>query len=194
MIGVIEVILIKKLTPDLIVDYIAFHERLDFHHAPEWRGCYCHFYHTKENIFPWTKDVIEKHRLDVIRSIEDRVMTGFLAYDDTQVIGWLNANDLSTYHRINHEFTKLSKGKKIALSICFIVDPVYRNKGIARLLLDHAIKYYQSQGYDGMLALPSTKSVTSERHYHGSMNMYIERGYTEIESRDDVAVMYRQFK
>jgi GNAT superfamily N-acetyltransferase len=194
MIEVIKVFLIKKLSPDLIGDYIAFHERLDFHHAPEWRGCYCHFYHSKENTTPWTEAVIQKHQLDVIRSIEDRIMTGFLAYDDDHVIGWVNANDLSTYHRIKHKFESWAKGRRIALSICFIVDPLYRKKGIARLLLDHAIDDYKNQGYDGMLALPSKNLETSERHYHGSLNMYKERGYTEIENQDDVAVMYLSFK
>lgn len=187
-------ILIKKLTPDLIVDYIAFHERIDFHHAPEWRGCYCHFYHSQEPMTPWTDDIIKKHKLDVIRNIEDRIMTGFLAYDNNLVIGWVNANDLSTYHRINQELQTYVEGQKIALSICFIVDPMYRKKGVARLLLDHAIKHYQDLGYDGMLALPSTDPESLEKHYHGSLRMYLEKGYLEIDRKENVAIMYRSLK
>lgn len=185
---------IKKLNPDRIQDYVAFHERLDFHHAPEWRGCYCHFYHSQDNIFPWTKEIIHQHKLDVIRNIEDRIMTGFLAYDQNQVIGWLNANDLDTYHRIKKELQPYVEGQKVALSICFIVDPLYRKQGVARRLLDHAIQYYQDLGYDGMLALPSTDQESKEKHYHGSLHMYVEKGYVEIDRKHDVAIMFRTLK
>jgi len=185
---------IKKLNPDLIQDYIAFHERLDFHHAPEWRGCYCHFYHTQENIFPWTNEIINQHKLDVIRNIEDRTMTGFLAYDGNQVIGWMNANDINIYHRIVKELQPYVEGLKVALSICFIVDPLYRKQGVARRLLDHAISFYQNLGYDGMIALPSTDQESKEKHYHGSLHMYLEKGYQEIDRKHDVAIMYRALK
>ncbi len=185
---------IKKLNPDLIADYMAFHERLEFSHAPEWRGCYCHFYHSTETPTEWTKEQIQRHKLEVERNIENRVMTGFLAYDNDLLIGWLNANDLKTYVRIKDSLEPYVKGKTCALAMCYLIDPNYRNQGIARQLLDAAMTYYRLKGYDGMLALPSSTKDNKERQYHGSLHMYQEKGFEVLESLGDVIVMFHAFK
>jgi GNAT superfamily N-acetyltransferase len=191
--GVICLIKIKKLHPDLIADYMAFHERLEFGHAPEWQGCYCHFYHSTEAQSHWTAETVKRHKLEVARNIENRVMTGFLAYDNDLLVGWLNANDINTYVRIKDSLQPYIQGRRLALAICYLVDPMYRNQGVARALLDAAIAHYRSEGYDGMLALPSRSKDNKERHYHGSLHMYEEKGFEHVESQGDVMVMFHAF-
>jgi GNAT superfamily N-acetyltransferase len=38
------------------------------------------------------------------------------------------------------------KDKKVALTICFVIDPQYRNQGVATALLETAIRHYRALG------------------------------------------------
>ncbi|HCB65982.1 MAG TPA: GNAT family N-acetyltransferase, partial [Acholeplasmataceae bacterium] len=37
---------IKKLTPDLIDQFTSYFENIEYEHAPNWKSCYCHYYHS----------------------------------------------------------------------------------------------------------------------------------------------------
>jgi len=174
----------------IFVDYI---DHLKFGHAPEWSTCYCRYYHTKADQDEWMMRSGNLNRSEAIMSIKEGSMQGFLAYDGDKCVGWLNANDSSAYIRIEEDIKPIVKDQKVACTMCFIIHPDYRNKGIARQLLSAAVAHYKALAYDGMLGMPFV-SNEFQKQYRGTLNMYKELGYKEIEVHESVHVMWNDFK
>lgn len=185
---------IRRLVPERIEDYIRFHEGMDFTHAPQWKGCYCHFYHSEKPAVSWDEKRILENKMEVIRKIDDRVMTGFLAYENRDVVGWLNANDLSICVRLGNGFQERFRNQRIAIAICFMVHPDYRRQGIARRMLDEAVRYYKSEGYDGIIGLPAQDHTQSVKHYHGSYAMFKEQGFQYLEHIGDASLVFKSLR
>jgi len=183
---------IKKLTPDLIDQFTSYFENIEYEHAPNWKSCYCHYYHSKCFFDEWKTRTSEDNKLASIQAIYDGMMTGFLAFREEKCIGWVNINNAKSYQRLEEELKPYIGEKKVALSICFVIHPDFRGQGIARALLDHAIDFYRYQGYDGMIALPIIGDFKKELHYRGTMNMYLERGYEEIGHNGDTKILYKK--
>lgn len=179
-----------KSTFDLNPEQIAkYFDELDFSHQPNWKGCYCRFYHNDLPFEQWMRRTAEDNRLEMIESLKDHSMHGLLALEDDKIIAWLNINDIEKYARIYPNVPEDLKRLKIAYSICFIVHPDYRGQGIATKLLEHAIKHYTKLGYDALLALlVSDSGVTS---YRGPETMYIKLGYEILETYDDFKVLIK---
>jgi len=185
-------IVVKKLTPDLIDTFTEFFENIEYEHAPNWKSCYCHYYHSSCSFDEWKTRTSEQNKLASIQAIYDGMMTGFLAFKDDQCIGWANVNNVRTYPRLEKELLPYIENKEVALSICFVIHPEHRGRGIARSLLDHAIDYYRCQGYDGMIALPIQADFRKELQYRGTMHMYEERGYEEIGQDGNTKILFKK--
>ncbi|MBU1141689.1 MAG: GNAT family N-acetyltransferase [Firmicutes bacterium] len=185
---------IKKLTPDLIQIFTDYLENISFGHAPHWSTCYCHYYHNQLGNDEWFKRSGEQNKTATIQAINEGLMTGFLAFDNNQCIGWLNGNQTIYYPRLEHLLKPIVQDRKVAMTICFIVHPDFRNKGVARKLLSYAIEYYRDQGFDGMIATPVDMNQMKELNYHGTLGMYQEQEYELLEIIGNTHLMYKTFK
>ncbi|MBE0701165.1 MAG: GNAT family N-acetyltransferase [Acholeplasmataceae bacterium] len=182
-------LIFKKLNPDLIETYMDFFDCMTYEHAPHWASCYCHFYHANVPPDVWKERTGEQNKRSVVQDIYNGRMTGFMALKKERCIGWANVNDVTRYAKLAKELAPYIQEKKVALSICYVIHPDDRNQGVSRALLDHAISFYRESGYDFMLALPMKAENHHVKHYRGSVNMYLERGYEIIDMKDDIAVM-----
>lgn len=181
---------IKALAPemaDLFTDYLG---NLDFSHSPHWATCYCRFYHTNCTREQWQSRAGEENRLEAIQQIQEGKMKGYLAFDGEKCIGWCNANDARQYIRLESEMKPIIKDKKVGCVICFVIHPDYRNKGVARLLLKQAVEDFRKQGFDAVLALPIDIKGEPLLLYRGSLNMYKENGFEEIQKHDSLSIMW----
>jgi len=183
---------IKKLTPDLIETFISFFEELQFKYKVKEGDCYCYYYHSNIPANQWQQQKLEDRKNGSIQAIKDGILTGFLAFKDNECVGFANINDAKKYIKLDNKLNSYIQGKKVALSICFLVSPEYREHGIARKILDYAIDFYRSEGYDGMISLPVDQDIEKVYHYLGTMNMYAERGYETIDQIDRQKIMYKQ--
>jgi hypothetical protein len=61
------------------------------------------------------------------------------------------------------------------------------------LLLKAAIEHFKAVGYDSILALPVTGGE-AQRHYRGSLNMYLENDFKEVDAIDDLHIMWLDLK
>lgn len=43
-----------------------------------------------------------------------------------------------------------------------------------------------------MIAFPSERTMEKERHYHGTMNMYLEHNYEEVDAFHGVKMLYKK--
>lgn len=181
---------LRKTSANIFTDYL---ENIEFGHAPEWATCFCRFYHTTCDQDEWMMRTGETNRIEAVDAIKNGEMQGFLAFDGEKCIGWLNANDASAMVRLKDYLKPVIKEQKVGCTICYVIHPEYRGKGVARELLKVAIEHFKDSGYDAMLALP-VDGGEAEKHYRGTLNMYLENGYVEIESHDSVKVMWLSLK
>lgn len=181
---------IEALSKDNKLDLTRLLEGADFDHAPEWKGCFCRFYHTSCSFPEWIKRTPETNKNETLLEVEQGNMKGYLAYADDLVVGWVNANDLRSYPRLASVWEDLPSGIKIALTICFVVHPKYRQTGIAGKLLDKAIAGFRQEGFDAAIALPF-EDLKAERMYRGRIAMYEKRGYVRRKEENGIVLLYK---
>lgn len=125
--------------------FADFFQNLDFAHEPHFSTCYCRFYHLDCELDEWQNLDPEENRI--------------------------GANKAESYPRLTPYVGPYVEGKKVAVSICFVIHPEYRNQGVATALLEAAVNYYQEQGYDAIMAMPIQDDF-SEKQYRGTVTMY----------------------
>ena len=185
-------ITVRPLAPDMATVFTEYLGGLDFGHAPHWASCYCRYYHTDCPQGEWMERTADRNRAEAMEDIANGKMKGYLAFDGDQCIGWCNANNAREYVRLQEYAGHLLDGRKVGCVICFVIHPSYRGRGVARLLLKHAIADFREQGYDAVMALPYEVGADADpqRLYRGTLGMYREYGFQEIERHDSLCVMW----
>lgn len=184
---------IKPLSSELSSTFTNYLENLNFGHAPHWATCFCRYYHTNCSVDQWINKTGEENRLEAIEQIKAGNMKGYLAFDGDKCIGWCNANNVSQYIRLEQDIKHIVAGKKVGCVICFVIHQEYRKQGVARLLLKQAVEDFRLQGFDAVLAMPVDIKDKPEMLYRGTLNMYSELGFREIEKHINTSVMWLEF-
>lgn len=179
---------VRPLTPELAETFLTYFDTVDFCHAPEWATCYCRFYHTDCSGEEWYARTGALNRAEALEEIKNGNMKGYLAFDGERCIGWCNANDIRAYVRLLEDTAPYCKGKQVGCTICYVIDPAYRNQGVARCLLRAAIEGFKRDGFDAVLSMPVERQDHVQR-YRGTFNMYREQGFVEIDRDEGVVVM-----
>jgi len=185
---------IRPITPDLAEIFVGLFDRLDFEHQRAWKSCYCRYYYLDCTFDQWRERTGENNRADAIAAIKAGRMPGWIALEDGLCVGWVNAGESRTYPRLQKDLAAIVKDELVGLTICYVVDPAYRNHGLARRLLEAAIAGFRQAGYAAAIALPVDLPMPGERRYRGSLNMYQEAGYVQITSLDVVKVLRLDLK
>ena len=173
---------VRKLTAELLDDWLSYFDKDAFSDNDEWCGCYCMCYHwdsklQKQRAWNCDKDCAEFNRKQAINFIKNGRMQGYLAYIDRKVVGWCNSNDKRSYNNVNFNFSKEvpDNGEIIKSIVCFSVSPDYRGCGVATALLEYVCKDSKADGYDLVEAYPFAHN---ENHaYHGPLSMYKKVGF-----------------
>ena len=171
-----NILVIKELTTELMNDWFDFFENKAFEDHEEWHGCYCTaFYYPKPEEYSSTSN----RRKDYAKwLIETGRMCGYIAYENGEVIGWVNSNDKSKYPRLHD----LNDDKEKVLSIvCFLVGKEYRGKGIAQELLNRIINDAKGKGYSIIEAYPKKRAKSEYGNWNGPFEMYKKAGFSEYE-------------
>ena len=185
---------IRKLSLDLLDDWLYFFDNVAFSDNDEWAGCYCMCYHwneTLENKKAWncSKADAEYNRKCAVRFIKKGIMQGYLAYYDGKVAGWCNANDKQIYDSVNIDLNRedSEKGKKIKSVVCFCISPDLRGKGIASKLLEKLCSDAADGGYEYVEAYPFSHGENND--YHGSKSMYEKNGFKDFGKENGYTVV-----
>jgi GNAT superfamily N-acetyltransferase len=189
---------VKPLTPALGADFLRFfdHERgAAFADNPEWAKCYCHFYQVPQAI-DWPALTASQNRTAMQARIEVGAMDGFLALDGADVVGWLNAQPRDAlphcFDRMRIEPTPLPcEAFEAAVIVCFVVAPQKRRQGIARVLLAAALASFAARGIKLVDAFPfkSGASEFAADHYHGSLSLFLDQGFTVLREDETMTVV-----
>jgi ribosomal protein S18 acetylase RimI-like enzyme len=183
---------IKPLTPDLLKDYLYFFDNISFCENPDWSICYCFSYHfigTKEQ---WNKD---NNRSSTIKCINDRKMSGYLAYSGDKPVGWCNVNNRLNYERLLKYYDLIDNLEdKVCSIVCFLINPDFRRQGIAQNILGQICIDYTLQNYDYIEAYPGKGKLSSEGHFKGPLELYEKFDFKIVKEFDDYFVVRKKIK
>lgn len=185
---------IRPLSPDLAETFSNYLTNLDFSNTPHWASCFCRYYQTTCSFEEWRGRSLETNRNEALQEIKNGNMRGYLAFDGEACVGWCNANDIANFPRIYPDMEPFCRGKSVGCTICFLIHPLHRGKGLARELLARAIADYHAAGFDAMLALPVETADAGQRRYRGTLHMYQQAGYREIKVEDNLHIMWLDLK
>jgi GNAT superfamily N-acetyltransferase len=113
-------------------------------------------------------------------------MSGYLAYDGEEVIGWVAANKAN-------RFVELPQTREdVARVLCFIVEPNHQGKGVASQLLNFAIDDLTVQGFKTIEAAPLASDTFEPSGYRGKLSTFLKAGFIEGPPVDDKHVLVQR--
>lgn len=173
-------IIIKKLTPELVEDYLHFFDITPHSTGKEEHRCYCVCWASTDSTFEDCTTAL-KRRSVAEKYIKNHFLQGYLAYSGDSVIGWCNANTKSDcYESVSWKmFMKEIKkdDRKIKSVFCFAIAPEFRGKGIASMLLKKVCEDAENDGFECVEAYPNTTYIDEEQDFMGPLNMYEKLGF-----------------
>ncbi len=194
-------IIIKKLTPELVEDYLHFFDTTPHDDGVDEHKCYCVCWcstdHRVETDFSSAAKRRELARLYVVKGI----IQGYLAYQDNKVIGWCNANTKSecqnciSWLRFMQSVERDDPILKVKSIFCYVIAPEMRRKGIATKLLERVCIDAQMDGFDIVESYPKKEFVNVARDFMGPSSMYKKMGFTIYkELGQDKVIMRKKLK
>lgn len=185
---------IYALCPSRLGDYLNFFDNRAFCDNPDWAGCYCVFNHYNKTDEEWMQRTGEDNRADAIRMIQGGALNGYLAYSGDTVVGWCNAGRKASFARFASLKTPSEDGSLVCAITCFVIDPDYRRRGIARALLSYACRDLAAKGFDIIEAYPVLNEDTCAAHYHGHPAMFTAAGFRLCKEFDGFGCMQKNLK
>lgn len=184
---------IKPLNEETLDDYLEFFDHVAFSDNPEWAGCYCTFNHFGKNeLDEFTATGYDDNytRRKASEYVKEGILKGYLAYEASEVVGWLSSNQKRQYVRLFADVDVTTSDDDYIKSVaCFTISPKHRQKGIATALLKHAEQQAKSEGYQYIEAYPDTGHTDCYMNYHGFKLMFEKHGFNTYKTLDKCAIM-----
>lgn len=185
-------ITLKKLTPELMEDFLYYFDHIAFSDHEEWAFCYCLECHLDKQEDEQKDPAIRRAIAQGL--IMNGEMQGYLAYDGDDIVGWCSANDKMNYKPVCTEDAfrteELAPGR-IKAVYCFDIAPDYRSKGLANLMLDKVCQDAKEDGYIYIEAYPFS-DVNFSYQYHGTISMYERHGFELYAEREWMHIMRKK--
>lgn len=193
---------IRKLTPDLLDDYLYFFETEAHADNEDEDRCYCVCWCGEDHRVGTDFSSPEKRRDLAVQYINSGTIQGYLAYCDGKVVGWCNANTKSeclnciSWLRFmtSVKTTEPVPDTKVKSVFCFTIAPSMKRKGISTQLLDRVCKDAVDDGFDFVEAYPNKKFINIFRDFMGPLEIYKKCGFVIHDEMEIVFVMRKQLK
>jgi ribosomal protein S18 acetylase RimI-like enzyme len=181
---------LTPLTRERLADYLAFFDHRAFSDNPRWAGCYCYFpLHDPEQT-NWQERSGAENRAAVTACAQAGALRGVLAYADDKVVGWCNAGPWSQFPMLR-DFPQADQDS-VGVVFCFVVDPAYRGRGVAKALLDAACEQFRAAGLKAAQAKPARHAEGAAANHLGPLAMYLAAGFVVVAELPDGDVIVRK--
>ena len=180
---------IKRLSVELIDDYLHFFDITPHSEQPNNDDCKCYcVWWCSENQDQSLCDQYlaskEGRRLYAATKIAEGKIRGYLAYSEGKVVGWCNANQKNACYNCYcwRNFmgeVKKDVAERVKSVFCFAVSPEYRRKGIATSLLETVCTEAKAEGFDYVEAYPNRDFQNQAEDFMGAFAMYEKAGFYE---------------
>jgi len=193
---------IRKLTPDLVEDYVRFFDTTPHADSKDEHRCYCVWWCNDDCEGKDLTSSVEVRRDYAIQYVRGSNIQGYLAYCDDEVVGWCNANTradcLKCYcWRRFMGFVPTEESHadiRVKSVFCFAIAPEMRRKGIARLLLERVCRDAAQDGFDYVEAYPNKEFANEAEDFMGPAEVYKKSGFTVHYETERQFVMRKQLK
>jgi ribosomal protein S18 acetylase RimI-like enzyme len=179
-------ITVKRLSPELKKDFLYFFDEVAFTDNEKWSRCYCQCYLEAAGE-EWIQRSGETNRNAAIQRIDNGTMSGFIAFEENDPVGWCHVGLKKNIKAYSGE-----PDGDTAVIVCFIISPNHRRKGIATTLLNHILHTFKTEGVQYIEAYPSKNLEKVNINYHGFFNMYQNAGFDIVNEEDDCYVVRKQ--
>lgn len=184
---------IRKLTPDLLNDYLYFFETDAHADNPNEDRCYCVCWCSADHRIETDFSSPEKRRELAIQYVNNGMIQGYLAYADKKVVGWCNANTKSDClnctswlrFKTSVNTTELSPNIKVKSVYCFTIAPDMKRKGIATKLLERVCQDATQDGFDFVEAYPDQQFVDAFSAFNGPLELFKRSGFVICQEVND---------
>lgn len=192
---------IRKLTPELLDDYLHFFDTTPHSTNKDEHRCYCVCW-SSDNFEGKDFSTAEKRRGIAIEYVNEGKIKGYLAYCDNKVVGWCNANTKSdcleclSWQMFMKPFHKYedAPGIKVKSVFCFAIAPEMRRKGVSELLLSRVCEDAQKEGFDFVEAYPNKEFINTEEDFMGPVKLYEKLGFYVCCEVDNKLVIRKKLK
>jgi GNAT superfamily N-acetyltransferase len=169
-----------------------------FGHNGAVAGCWCMWFRKTSPEFK--RDAGEPNREDARKLAESDEPFGLLAMDGQNATGWVAVAPRAVHRRLERSPIAKPVDPDEDLSgvwsvTCFFIHRSARNRGVARTLLDEAVRYAVRHGAWVLEAYPVDTNgarASSGELYHGTLSMFSDAGFTLVERRGSRRALVRK--
>lgn len=191
---------IKKLTPDLVDDYLRFFDVTPTDDGIEEHRCYCVCWASADHRQETDFSTASKRRELARQYVSSGMIQGYLAYQDQKAVGWCNANVKSEclncicWLRYMQAFNDEVPKQKIKSVFCFAIAPEVQRTGIATKLLERVCADAKAEGFDFVESYPNHHFVNKADDFMGPAEMYKKLGFFVFKEKSNKIVMRKDLK
>lgn len=191
-------ITIKKLTPELVEDYLHFFDTTPHDDGVDENKCYCVCWCNADHRVETDFSSAEKRRELARQYVNNGIIQGYLAYHDNKVVGWCNTNTKSecqnciSWLRFMQSVEGDDPSLKVKSIFCYVIAPEMQRKGIASKLLERVCADARIDGFDIVESYPKKEFVSVARDFMGPSAMYKKMGFTIYREFDQNEVIMRK--
>jgi GNAT superfamily N-acetyltransferase len=175
--GMAEGLRIQPLTPERWPDLEAL-----FGRGGASYGCWCMFFRRTSTEMSNAKAVDNKADLRALASAEPA--PGLLAYDGSDAVGWVGLGPRAAFARlVRSRNLKQVDDLPTWSVVCFYIARQRRGQGIARSLLEGAVRYSQANGapaIEGYARDASDTRLSADGAYPGTVRLFEGAGFREV--------------
>ncbi len=150
------------------------------------RRCWCMFYRTEGRSGFGLLQHAGRNRAALKALAKKDPPPGLIAYRGKTPVGWISLGPREDYRKLaNSPVMKAVDDRRVWSIICFVVPSEHRRRGVARALLDGAIRYAKKRGVKTLEAYPVDKpgQCADESLWFGPMSIYASAGFREVARR-----------
>lgn len=191
---------IKRLTPELVDDYVKFFDETPHDDNVDEHKCYCVCWCNVDHRVETDFSSAGKRRNLAIQYVQNGNIQGYLAYCGDKVVGWCNANTksdclyCSSWLRFMQAFNAVEtdKNSRVKSVFCFVIAPEMRRKGISKLLLERVCEDAAKEGFDVVEAYPNKEFIDIARDFKGPKKLYEDSGFTAYCEVENSVIMHKR--
>jgi len=150
------------------------------------RRCWCMFYRVegRSGFGALANAPANRRRLKALA--RGKTPPGLLGYREGTPVGWISLGPREDYAKLaTSRVMKAVDDARVWSIICFVVPSRYRRQGVAKGLLEGAIRYAKRRGVKLLEAYPLDKrgDVSDDSMWWGPMSIYRAAGFQEVARR-----------
>ena len=153
------------------------------------RQCWCMYYRRSgrpagAGITNWPGR--EANRREFEKAVKAGAFMGVVGYRGDEPIGWLSLGPRETYPKLERSpAMRPVDAEPVWSLVCFVIPPEHRGQGVARAILEGAIRFARKQKVKWLEAYPVDKAGRSSDNsmWFGTRTMYADAGFEEVARR-----------